>query len=715
MPFGAEYRGEATRFSLWAPGCETVRLALGREAARTYPMQAAADGWHTLVLPGVKPGDAYAFEVRETASAVPDPASRSNPWDVHAHSVVVDPDAYEWGDAADGKGARGARRWSTSCTSAPSRRGDLLSAIERLDHLQRLGVTAIELMPVAEFSGKAQLGLRRRAAIRAPTRPTAAEDLKRLVDECHRRGLMVLLDVVYNHFGPRATTCRSYAPQFFNSAHSTPWGAAINFDGEHSRAVRDFFVHNALYWIEEFHLDGLRMDAIHAIADDSPRHIVMEIAEAIAAGPGRERHVHQVLENARNEARLLERGRTHATAQWNDDAHHAFHVLLTGERDGYYEDYAGRPAWHLGRTLAEGFSFQGEISRHEGGVARGEPSAHLPREAFIQFLQNHDQVGNRALGERLGLLTTPTALRLAAAALILAPGIPLLFMGEEFAAADAVRLSSATTRASSPTAVREGAAANSPRSPASATRRRARRSRTRMPRPRFLRPARLELPRREPHARCLEHHRELLALRAREIAPRLGEAPAPGPSRSPGTAASPSTGGSPTARACTCARSFGEERCRSRRRPARLHAEGGRSRGTRPRLERRLDPRAGVMDEALEKLARLHGIEPGYHDVSGSGTPPRRRRCARSSARWASRRPSRRRRGAPAPARARRLGARGAPGHGAARDAAAQRRAHPAARWRAAAALVAHHRGKRRDPPGRLHAAQARLDRGARA
>ena len=269
MPFGAEYRGEATRFSLWAPGCERVRLALGREGGRTFPMEATGQGWHTLALAGVRAGEAYAFEVKDGSPAVPDPASRFNPWDVHAPSIVVDPDAYSWSD-----GGWTGRPWSEAAvyelhlgtfTSA----GTYLAAIERLDHLARLGVTALELMPVAEFSGRRNWGydgVLQFAPDAAYGRP---EDLKRLVDECHQRGLMVLLDVVYNHFGPEGNYLSMYAPQFFNSAHQTPWGAAINFDGEHSRAVRDFFVHNTLYWLEEFHFDGLRMDAIHAIADES--------------------------------------------------------------------------------------------------------------------------------------------------------------------------------------------------------------------------------------------------------------------------------------------------------------------------------------------------------------------------------------------------------------------------------------------------------------
>ncbi len=250
---------------------------------------------------------------------------------------------------------------------------------------------------------------------------------------------MVLLDVVYNHFGPEGNYLHSYAPQFFTERHPTPWGAGINFDGPDRRVVRDFFIHNALYWLEEYHLDGLRLDAVHAIEDDSPRHVLHELAEAVHAGPGRERHVHLILENDKNVARHLQRGEHGEVvlynAQWNDDIHHALHTLLTGERDGYYGQYAERPAWLLGRCLTEGFGYQGEPAPYHDGRPRGESSRDLPPGAFINFLQNHDQVGNRAFGERLSDLASADAMRAGIAVLLLAPSPVMLFMGEEFAAA----------------------------------------------------------------------------------------------------------------------------------------------------------------------------------------------------------------------------------------------------------------------------------------
>jgi len=526
MPFGARHGGGATRFRLWAPACETVEIELGLEKVRRVPMVPETGGWHAATVEDVHAGAAYAFRVKPGGPAVPDPASRSNPWDVNRPSAVVDPCAFEWDD-----GAWRGRPWSEAVIyelhlGTFTREGTCLAAIGKLDHLAEVGVTALELMPIADFAGARNWGYDGVLPFAPDAAYGAPADVKRLVCEAHRRGLMVLLDVVYNHFGPEGNHLSLYAPQFFNEAHRTPWGAAINFDGAEARTVRDFFVHNALYWLEEYNLDGLRLDAVHAIADESEPHIVAEIAEAIAAGPGLERHIHLVLENERNEARLLRRGGPHAMAQWNDDAHHALHVLLTGERDGYYRDYAPRPAWHLGRTLAEGFSYQGEPSESHQGAARGEASAHLPLEAFVPFLQNHDQVGNRAFGERLAALAPAEALRLGAATLCLAPSVPLLFMGEEFGATSPF-LFFCDFAGDLARAVREGRR----REFAAFERFKDAEARERIPDPgaeeTFLAS---KLPwdalSRPAHATCLAHYRALLDLRARQIAPRLRDAPA---------------------------------------------------------------------------------------------------------------------------------------------------------------------------------------------
>jgi malto-oligosyltrehalose trehalohydrolase len=433
MPFGAELRADgATRFRLWAPAARRVDLALTAAAGRVdLPMTPQPDGWHELVVPDAPAGSRYAFRV-DDGIVVPDPASRSNPDDVDGPSMVVDPEAFDWQDG-DWHG----RRWDEAVvyelhvgTFTPE--GSFAGVMARLDHLAGLGVTAIELMPLAEFPGRRNWGYDGVL----PFAPDAAygtpDDLKRLVQAAHARGIMVFVDVVYNHFGPHGNYLSAYAPGFFTRDVETPWGDAIDFSGGDRRPVREFFVHNALYWLEEFHLDGLRLDAVHAIFDNSSPDILEEIATAVHAGPGRERQVHLVLENHDNEAQRLGPGAARYDAQWNDDEHHAFHVILAGETDGYYSDFAAAPIAQLGRCLASGFAYQGDASAYAGGAPRGEPSAHLRPSCFVPFLQNHDQIGNRAFGDRLTSLARPEALRAAVEILLLAPQPPLLFMGEEW-------------------------------------------------------------------------------------------------------------------------------------------------------------------------------------------------------------------------------------------------------------------------------------------
>ena len=362
MPFGAELREDGSvRFRLWAPAARQVELLLrGPQGTRALQMAQAGEGWFELVTAEAGAGSRYLYRI-DGGLEVPDPASRLNSEDVHGPSVVVDPTAFEWTD-----GTWRGRPWHEAViyelhvgTFSPE---GTFSGVERkLDHLVDLGVTAIELMPIADFPGKRNWGYDGALLYAPDTAYGTPDELKSLVCAAHERGLMVLLDVVYNHFGPEGNYLHVYAPQFFTDRHHTPWGAAINFDGADSRPVRDFFVHNALYWLEEYHFDGLRIDAIHTVCDDSPRHIVTEITEAVRQGPGRERHVHVVLENGANQARFLgpPGAPMTADAQWNDDVHHCLHVILTGESDGYYEDYARNPHGLLCRCLAEGFAYQG--------------------------------------------------------------------------------------------------------------------------------------------------------------------------------------------------------------------------------------------------------------------------------------------------------------------------------------------------------------------
>ncbi|WP_114942857.1 malto-oligosyltrehalose trehalohydrolase [Microvirga calopogonii] len=433
MPFGAEITSDGIRFALWAPTAQEVSLVLDDTE---HALKADADGWHRLVSGQAHVGSRYGYKI-DGNLVVPDPASRFQPDDVHGLSLVVDPQAYDWSDTT-----WTGRPWEETVlyevhvgTATPE--GTYAGLMAKLEELKDLGVTAIELMPIGEFPGRRNWGYDGVL----PYAPDAAygspEDLKRLVERAHELGLMMFLDVVYNHFGPSGNYLHAYAKTFFTERHPTPWGAGINVDGEGSRVVRDFFFHNALYWLEEFHFDGLRFDAVHAIIDDGQPHFIEELASRIRQAIP-DRHVHLVLENEANQARWLNRNEGRQpklhTAQWADDIHNSWHALLTGENEGYYEDYANKPLQHLGRSLAEGFAYQGDPSLHKDGVIRGEPSGHLPPSAFVAFLQNHDQVGNRAFGERLAHLIPPERLELAQAIFLLSPQIPLLFMGEEWTA-----------------------------------------------------------------------------------------------------------------------------------------------------------------------------------------------------------------------------------------------------------------------------------------
>ena len=444
MPFGAQPTATGgARFRLWAPGAQRVELIRSggglEPAAKT--MQALPEGWFEFESAQTDPRSDYAFRI-DRGLVVPDPASRCNHDDVHGPSALTDPLAFDWPD----DGWRG-RPWHEAViyelhVGCFTPEGTFEAAIARLDDLVSLGVTAIELMPVADFPGRRGWGYDGVLQFAPKGRYGTPQQMKQLVAAAHQRGLMVLLDVVYNHFGPDGNYLHAYAPAFFNPERHTAWGAAINFDAPASRTVRDFFIHNALYWIEEFHLDGLRIDAVHAMHDRSALHFADELAQALRAGAGRERHVHVILENDSNDAARLARDDgaqpRFADAQWNDDVHHALHVIATGESDGYYVDFAAEPVRLFGRALAEGFAYQGDPSAYRQGELRGTPSAHLPPLSFVNSMQTHDQVGNRAFGERIATLAAAAgradALRALLACVLLAPSPPMLFMGEEWAA-----------------------------------------------------------------------------------------------------------------------------------------------------------------------------------------------------------------------------------------------------------------------------------------
>lgn len=417
--FGPSPAGGGTRFRLWAPSREGVTIEI---EGSTLPMTARGEGWFEAEAP-VGAGTPYRFRLAPDNLAVPDPASRRLVGDVPGGAgLVVDPGGYRW-KTADWRGRPWRETVLYECHAGLL--GGFRGVAEKLDHLAALGVTAVELMPVADFPGKRNWGYDGVLPYAPDGAYGTPDDLKALIDAAHERKLMMFLDVVYNHFGPVGNYLHAYAVPFFREDVATPWGAAIDF---RQAEVRDFFIENAIYWLTEFRFDGLRFDAVHAIAD---RDILNEISERVHAAVAPGRHVHLVLENDANQAHYLEKD---FDAQWNDDAHHVLHVLLTGETEGYYEDYAEEPAANLARCLSSGFVYQGEPSRHRDGATRGEPSGHLAPTRFVHFLQNHDQIGNRAFGERLTTLSDPRALEAALALLLLSPQIPMLFMGEEWGA-----------------------------------------------------------------------------------------------------------------------------------------------------------------------------------------------------------------------------------------------------------------------------------------
>jgi maltooligosyltrehalose trehalohydrolase len=404
-----------TRFCLWAPDAQTVSVAI--DGGADWPMQAQAAGWFCCTLAcGAGTGYCYCIDGK---LRVPDPASRAQASDVHSPSLVVDPLAYHWRHPEwCGRPWHEAVIYEVHVGAI----GGYAALGERLAGLAELGITAIELMPLAEFPGARNWGYDGVLPYAPESSYGPPEALKQLIDSAHGHGLMVFLDVVYNHFGPHGNFIAQYAKAFFRHDQPTPWGDAIDF--RHPQ-VRDFFIDSALQWLQEYRFDGLRLDAVHAISDKS---FLRELAARVRAALPAERHVHLVLENEDNSASLLAQG---FTAQWNDDGHNALHVLLTGESEGYYADYCRETTQKLARCLAEGFVYQGQLNRH--GKPRGEPSGHLPPSAFVLFLQNHDQIGNRAFGERLSDLVDAQALRAATSLLLLSPMIPLLFMGEEIA------------------------------------------------------------------------------------------------------------------------------------------------------------------------------------------------------------------------------------------------------------------------------------------
>lgn len=429
--FGPRLRAEGgVLFRLFAPAVDSVQMALDEHASsprELLAMRSCGDGWYELAVEDAGEGTRYRF-VLPGGRRVPDPASRFAPVGVHGPSEVVDLATFAWSDTA-----WSGRPWDEAVVyelhvGAFTAEGTFRAAIGRLDHLRKLGVTAVELMCVCAFAGQRSWGYDG-VQIYAPNstygRP---EDLMAFVDAAHARGIMVILDVVYNHFGPEGNYIPSYFPEIFSAAHKTAWGPSLNFDGEHSREVREFIVQNAIYWVNEFHIDGLRLDASHALIDTSPQHILNEIAERVHAAAGA-RHVHLILENEQTIGRLLKpdaSGRAPYAAQWNHAIDHALGLAMAGECNAQ-DDARRHETQELARALAEGF-FAGDVS------CSPEDNVVVPLTAFVSFIQTHDLIGNRVFGERIDALATPEAVRAIAAIYLLLPQIPMLFMGEEWSA-----------------------------------------------------------------------------------------------------------------------------------------------------------------------------------------------------------------------------------------------------------------------------------------
>jgi maltooligosyltrehalose trehalohydrolase len=430
---GATLVDGGARFAVWAPHAEhvTVRLVSGG-AAGDHPLERRADGTFDGIVHGVVAGDDYYYVLADRARVLPDPVSRWQPSGVHGPSRVVDPHDFEWTDG-DWRGLAMADLVIYELhVGTFSDDGTFAGVAAHLQHLVELGVTAIELMPVAEFPGARNWGYDG-VYLYAPQSSYGGPDgLRRLVNAAHEAGLAVVLDIVYNHLGPEGNYLGEFGP-YFTSTYCTPWGQAVNYDGPLSDDVRRFVVDNARYWVSEFHIDALRLDAVHGIFDFGARHILQELAQAVhatAAELGRSAQV--IAESDLNDPRLvrpLERGGYSLDAQWTDDFHHSVHVALTGERTGYYQDFGGVAS--LATQLERRFVYEGAYSpfrRRRHGASAVDVSA----DRFVISIQNHDQVGNRATGDRLAALVDFDRLKLAAACMLLSPYVPMLFMGEEY-------------------------------------------------------------------------------------------------------------------------------------------------------------------------------------------------------------------------------------------------------------------------------------------
>ncbi|HEX6879289.1 MAG TPA: malto-oligosyltrehalose trehalohydrolase [Terriglobales bacterium] len=431
LRLGAVYLGEGRcAFRLWAPCSSHAAVEVYGPVPRVHELQDAGSGYWTGLLSDVAPGSRYKFHLG-SGRVFPDPASRSQPDGVHGPSEVVATD-FSWSDSGWHGVAIDEYVIYELHVGTFTTAGTFDGAIEQLLYLKELGITAVEVMPVAQFPGARNWGYDGVYPFAVQHSYGGALGFKRFIDAAHRIGIAVVLDVVYNHLGPEGNYLGQYGP-YFTDRYRTPWGEAINFDGPGSAGVREYFTQNALQWVSEFHIDGLRLDAVHAIHDSSASHILTEIAEAVHTyAQDHERTINVIAESDLNEERIVlsgDLGGYGLDAQWSDDFHHAVHTLLTGERAGYYEDFG--QIEDVAKALASGFVYSGQYSKHRGRC-HGTECAHLPGRAFVVCVQNHDQIGNRMMGERLSHLVSFADLKLAAAVLLLSPYVPLLFMGQEY-------------------------------------------------------------------------------------------------------------------------------------------------------------------------------------------------------------------------------------------------------------------------------------------
>lgn len=429
---GAIYSDDGKcEFVLWAPLADRLSVLLLTEPRRTIALTRDAEGYFTGCAEGIKPGDRYLYLINGQEQH-PDPASYYQPEDVLGPSCVVDHGSFQWGDA-NWKGTALEKMILYELhigTFTPQ--GTFSAAASRLDDLTDLGITAIELMPVAQFPGERNWGYDGVYPFAVQHSYGGPDGLKAFVDACHQKGIAVVLDVVYNHLGPEGNFLPRFMP-CFTDKYKTPWGNAINFDDAYSFGVRDFFIQNALYWFEHFHIDALRLDAIHGIFDMGAKHFLRELSESVDAfSQKKQRKYYLIAESDLNDTRIIHpshKGGYGMDAQWCDDFHHGLHTVLTKEQSGYYEDFGSLS--HLIKALKEGFVYSWDFSTHRRRY-HGSSSADIPGDRFVVCLQNHDQIGNRLNGERTSALLSFEALKLGAATVMFSPFIPLLFMGEEY-------------------------------------------------------------------------------------------------------------------------------------------------------------------------------------------------------------------------------------------------------------------------------------------